>query len=70
MDKPDRPHLQLITVDDPAFTAALDRRIAEMRLLLNRMETASPAVALRTLRDAFPEAPLEERVRAIKATRH
>jgi hypothetical protein len=70
MDKPDRPQLQLISVDDPAFSAALDRQIAEMRFLLGQMQTDSPAVALKTLREAFPEVPLEARVRAMTATRH
>ncbi|MEO8667438.1 MAG: hypothetical protein ABI399_02915 [Bauldia sp.] len=70
MDKPDKTALQLITVDDPRFTAVLDRRIGEMRHLLDAMEPTSPAVALRTLRDAFPEAPLDERVRAMTFARH
>jgi hypothetical protein len=47
----------------------LDRRIAEMRRILAEMQPGSVASALRALRDAFPEASLEERVRAITATR-
>jgi hypothetical protein len=65
MDKSDKRELQLVTVDDPRFTATLNRRIGEMRHLLAVLEPASPAVALRTLRDAFPETPLEQRIRAL-----
>ena len=70
MDKPDKTQLQLLTVDDPRFAAALNRRIGEMRHLLNAMEPASPAIALRTLRETFPEAPLDARVRAVITSRH
>ncbi len=48
----------------------LDRRIAEMRQMLAETQPGSAASALRVLRDAFPEASLEERVRALTATRH
>jgi hypothetical protein len=65
MDKPDRLRPELLTADDPRFTTVLDRRIGEMRTLLNEMEPASPAIALRALREAFPDVPLEERVKAI-----
>jgi len=51
-------------------TALLDHRIADMRRLLAGMEPGSAASALRALRDAFPEASLEERVRALTAVRH
>jgi len=41
-----------------------------MRRMLADMQPGSTASALRVLRDAFPEASLEERVRALTATRH
>ena len=53
---------------DPA--TILDRRIADMRRLLAGMEPGTAASALRALRDAFPEASLEERVRALTTVRH
>ena len=40
------------------------------RMLADMRPGSSAASALRVLRDAFPEAPLEERVRALTATRH
>jgi len=52
------------------FSAMLDLRIAEMRRMLAVMQPGSAASALRALRDAFPEATLEERVRALTAVRH
>jgi hypothetical protein len=74
MAKPDKPELQLITVDDPRFSAVLDRRISEMRHLLTAIQPASPAVTLRALREAFPDVPLEERMRVMTGdtpgTRH
>jgi hypothetical protein len=65
MDKSDERDLQLVTVDDPRFTATLNRRIGEMRHLLAVLEPTTPAVALRALREAFPETPLEQRIRAL-----
>jgi len=56
--------------EDLELTAMLDRRIADMRRLLAGMQPGSAASALRVLRDAFPEASLEERVRALTAVRH
>jgi hypothetical protein len=47
-----------------------ERRIAEMRRMLALLQPVSPASALRALREAFPEATLEERVHALSATRH
>jgi hypothetical protein len=70
MTKRETPRLQLLSVEDPAFAPALDVRLAEMRKLLSQMDATSPAVAWRALREAFPEAPLDERVRAMTATRH
>jgi hypothetical protein len=62
-----RQVLRSNTVD---LSAILDRRIAEMRRMLAVMKPGSAASALRVLRDAFPEASLEERVRALTAVRH
>ncbi len=55
---------------DLDLSAVLDSRIAEMRRMLADMQPGSAASALRALRDAFPEASLEERVRALTAVRH
>jgi hypothetical protein len=59
-----------IRSDDLDLSATLDSRIADMRRLLAGMQPGSTASALRVLRDAFPEATLEERVRALTAVRH
>ncbi len=56
--------------DEIGLSAILDDRIAEMRRLIAGMEPGSAASALRVLRDAFPEASLQERVRALTAVRH
>jgi hypothetical protein len=55
---------------DPAFTAELDRRIAAMRRLLATLEPPSTAMALKTLRSAFPESSLDDRVRALQDVLH
>lgn len=55
---------------DALVDAAVDPRIAEMHRLLEQMTDPSPTEALRALRDAFPDAPLDERVRAMKYSRH
>lgn len=47
-----------------------DARIIEMRRFLDRMSQLSAAEALSALRDAFPDATLDERVRALKYSRH
>jgi len=54
-----------MTADDPIFVAALDHRIAEMQRLLKAMAPGSTTLALNTLRDAYPDASLDERVRAL-----
>ena len=59
-----------LTAEDPIFDMVLDLRIAEMHRLLDKMAPASPAVALQALRQNFPETPLDERVRALKQSRH
>ena len=47
-----------------SYEAELERRIAGMRALLLALEPDSDAEALRLLRDAFPDLPLAERVKA------
>jgi hypothetical protein len=59
-----------MTAVDPMFEAILDVRIAAMHRLLDAMAPTSAAVALKTLRDAFPETSLNERVRALSEPRH
>jgi hypothetical protein len=65
-----KSYRQFTRSDDLEPTAMLDSRIAEMRRLLADMEPVTAASALRVLRDAFPEASLAERVRALTAVRH
>jgi len=59
-----------LTADDPRFSVALQRRIDEMRRLLAAMGPESTAMALRALREAFPDIPLDERVRALSEVHH
>jgi hypothetical protein len=59
-----------LTAQDPLFEAVLDVRIAAMHRLLDAMAPISVAGALRTLREAFPEASLGERVRILSEIRH
>jgi len=59
-----------LAAGDAAFSLLLDRRIAEMRRLLAAMRPDTTADALKALRDAFPDTPLDERLAAIRATRH
>ena len=54
-----------LPADDPRFIAALDLQIAQMRRVLDLMAPTTNAEALRSLREAFPDAPLGERVRAV-----
>jgi hypothetical protein len=65
-----KSYRQPTSSEDIDVTAILDRRVAEMRRMVAAMEPGSAASALRVLRDAFPEAPLAERVRALIAGRH
>lgn len=58
-----------LAADDPRFMAALDLEIAQMRRVLDLMAPSSGAEALRSLRAAFPEAPFEDRVRAVSGMR-
>ena len=43
----------------------LDQRLKDMRRLLAAMAPRSTGDALRLLRDAFPDVPLDRRVRAL-----
>jgi hypothetical protein len=65
-----KSYRQVLRSEDVDLSAILDRRIAEMRRMLADMQPGSAASALRVLRDAFPEASLAERVRALTAARH
>ncbi len=53
-------------VTDPEFQAELEDQIARMREMLKLMAPATGAMALGAIRRAFPDAPLAERVRALK----
>ena len=46
----------------------VDESIAEMRQMLIEMQAIDTASALRSLRRAFPDAPLADRVRALAGT--
>ncbi len=46
----------------------VDESVAEMRQLLIEMQAIDTASALRSLRRAFPYAPLADRVRALAGT--
>lgn len=65
-----KSYRQVLRSEKVDLSAILDRRIAEMRRMLADMEPGSAASALQVLRDAFPEASLAERVRALTAVRH
>ena len=65
-----KSYRQVLSADELELSNLLDRRIADMRRMLADMQPGSAASALRVLREAFPEASLEERVRALTATRH
>jgi hypothetical protein len=65
-----RDELAPLSIEDPLFETVLDLRIAAMHDLLDRMAAESPAVALNALRAHFPEASLDQRVKAIAARRH
>ncbi|MCX5514998.1 hypothetical protein C3941_11640 [Kaistia algarum] len=58
-----------LPADDPRFIAALDLQIAQMRRVLDLMAPVTGAEAMRSLRDAFPEAPLAERTLAVAGMR-
>lgn len=54
-----------LPADDPRFIAALDLQIAQMRRVLDLMAPTTGAEALRSLREAFPDAPFGERAKAV-----
>lgn len=51
-------------VGEQPFAVSVDRN-AEMRRVLAAIQPDSAAHALRALRDAFPDVPLDERVRMV-----
>ena len=53
----------------PSYDEELERRIAGMRAFLLALEPDSDAEALRLLREAFPDLPLAERVKACSGWR-
>jgi hypothetical protein len=53
----------------PDHGAELDQQIARMREMLKLMAPGSGAMALGAMRKAFPDAPLSDRVRALKTYR-
>jgi hypothetical protein len=48
----------------------VEERVDEMRQMLIEIRAIDAATALRSLRRAFPDAPLADRVRALAANRH
>ncbi len=56
--------------EGPCFDQILEHRIEAMHDLLDRMAPVSASVALKTLRDTFPEASLAQRVQALSVRRH
>ncbi len=57
------------SAEQAAFQAELDEQIARMRQMLKLMAPGTGAMALGAMRKAFPEIPLEDRVRALKSYR-
>ncbi len=57
------------TAEHLAHEAELDAQIARMREMLKLMASGSSAMALGAMRQAFPDVPLSERVRALKSYR-
>lgn len=51
------------------FDPRAEERVAEMRQMLIEMQAIDAASALRSLRRAFPDAALAERVRALAGSR-
>ncbi len=69
----DKPRWIRSTQISPDFTLpepALARRAVEMQQLLATERPASAALALKALREAFPESSLDERVRVVARTLH
>ena len=55
--------------DQEPYRAELDEQIARMREMLKLMAPGTGAMALGAIRRAFPDAPLSDRVRALKTYR-
>ena len=55
--------------DDLAYKTGLNEQIVRMRELLRLMSGDSDAAALGAIREAFPEVPLSDRVRALREFR-
>jgi hypothetical protein len=54
------------SAEQAAFQAELDEQIARMREMLKLMAPGTGATALGAMREAFPDASLQDRVRALK----
>jgi hypothetical protein len=70
MDKPRWIRSTQISHDFTLPEPALARRAVEMQQLLASAKPASAALALKALREAFPESSLDERVKAVARTLH
>ncbi len=57
------------SAEQAAFQAEIDEQIARMRQMLRLMAPGTGAMALGAMRKAFPDVPLDERVRALKTYR-
>ena len=55
--------------DQEPYHAELDEQIVRMREMLRLMAPGTGAMALGAMRKAFPDAPLSDRVRALKTYR-
>ena len=55
--------------DQEPYRAELDEQIARMREMLTLMAPGTGATALGAMREAFPDVPLSDRVRALKTYR-
>jgi hypothetical protein len=70
MDKPRWIRSTQMSLERNLTEPALARREAEMRQLLTSVKPTSAALALKALREAFPESSLDERVKAVALTLH
>jgi hypothetical protein len=70
MDKPRWIRSTQISPDYTLPEPMLARRAVEMQQLLVAAKPASAALALKALREAFPESSLDERVRVVARTLH
>lgn len=60
---------ETISAETRAFQAELDEHIARMREVLRLIAPGTGAMALGAMRRTFPDAPLAERVEALKTYR-